>query len=113
MASGNPKKSGDIVTVVAPVGGVVSGQFVKIGDLYGWAATTAAEGASVELIRKGEGTIPKEATTVTFDPGDRVYWDVADGEANDDNANPLVMVCTVAAGATGTTVRGVLVPPVA
>jgi predicted RecA/RadA family phage recombinase len=65
---------GDVVTVAAPTGGVASGAGVLVGSLFGIAATTAAQGAPVEIVTTGVFTLPKlsaQAWTV----GARIYWD--------------------------------------
>lgn len=61
-------------TMVAPTGGVVSGQGVLIGKLFGIPLTTAAEGESFALVRDGKFTHAKnsaEAWTI----GANLYWD--------------------------------------
>jgi len=44
---------GDVITVTAPTGGVTSGQGVLVGNLFGIAATTVAEGENVEIATAG------------------------------------------------------------
>jgi predicted RecA/RadA family phage recombinase len=66
---------GDIITVTAPTGGVTSGQGMLVGNLFGVAATTAAEGESVEIATVGVYELPKLMSAVIA-AGDRVAWDV-------------------------------------
>lgn len=63
---------GDMVTVVSPTGGVISGHPVLIGSLFGVAATTAPEGSDVEIATEGVFELPK---STAFDQGDKVYFD--------------------------------------
>ena len=65
---------GDMITVTAPTGGVTSGQGVLVGNLFGVAANTAAEGESVEIATIGVYELPKLASAVIA-AGARVAWD--------------------------------------
>ena len=67
-------QNGDVITVTAPAGGVTSGQAVLVGNLFGVAATTAAEGESVEIATVGVYELPKLASAV-IGAGVRVAWD--------------------------------------
>lgn len=67
-------EDGDIVTVPAPTGGVLSGQFVVVGGFFGVAQINAAEAADVPLVREGIFTLPK-ATGAAWTKGDLLYWD--------------------------------------
>ncbi len=71
----NYLQHGDTVDAVAPAGGVVSGSPILIGSLFGVPATSAAEGESFALRRKGVfASVAKETGTAwTF--GDTLYWD--------------------------------------
>jgi predicted RecA/RadA family phage recombinase len=68
---------GNNVTLLAPTGGVVSGQGVLIGDLFGVALADAAAGARVALQVTGVVEMLKAAGTIA--PGARVFWDAAAG----------------------------------
>jgi predicted RecA/RadA family phage recombinase len=96
---------GDMITVTAPTGGVTSGQGVLVGNLFGIAAITAAEGGNVEIATVGVYELPKLASAVIA-AGDRVAWD--------DTAKQVVLpgtgmvsigIATVAAGNGTATVR--------
>lgn len=65
---------GDMITVTAPTGGVTSGQGLLVGNLFGVAATTAAEGDSVEMATVGVYELPKLASAVIA-TGARIAWD--------------------------------------
>lgn len=65
---------GDMITVAAPTGGLTSGQGVVVGNLFGVAATTAAEGDSIEIATVGVFELPKLVSAV-ITAGARVAWD--------------------------------------
>jgi predicted RecA/RadA family phage recombinase len=48
------------LTVIAPAGGVTSGQVVVVGAIVGVAATTQPAGAEVEVATEGVYTLAKE-----------------------------------------------------
>ena len=60
---------GHALAVVAPSGGLVSGQAVLMGNLFGVAAYSALAGASAEIVTTGVFTLPK-ASGVTFTAGE-------------------------------------------
>jgi predicted RecA/RadA family phage recombinase len=53
---------------------VTSGQGVLVGNLFGVAASTAAEGESVEIATVGVYELPK-LTSAVISAGARVAWD--------------------------------------
>ena len=65
---------GGVLTAVAPAGGVVSGDFVLIGALFGIASTSAAEGEQFELANEGVYELPK-VSAQAWTMGALVYWD--------------------------------------
>ena len=73
--------SGRSLTVTAPVGGVVSGQGVLIGTLFGIAQYDAAEGADVEILTEGVVELPK-TSALAIDVGDRLFWDATNTVVN-------------------------------
>lgn len=66
-------QSGKTLTLVAPAGGVKSGDFVAVGSLHGFAITDAAEGVPVSVSREGVYAAPKAGVAVH--QGDKLYWD--------------------------------------
>ena len=62
---------GDVVTVSAPTGGVVSGAAFQVADLVGVAMFDAAEGEQVEMAIEGVFNLPSSEST----QGAKVYWD--------------------------------------
>jgi predicted RecA/RadA family phage recombinase len=65
---------GVMITVTAPSGGVTSGQGVLLGNLFGIAAKTAAEGDSVQIATVGVYELPKLVSAVIA-AGARIAWD--------------------------------------
>lgn len=65
---------GKVLTAIAPAGGVVSGTFVKLGVIFGIAATSAAQGEEFELALGEVYEMPKvSAQAWTF--GAEIYAD--------------------------------------
>ncbi len=102
-------KSGDVVTVIAPAGGVVSGVPVLIGaGLFGIPAVTAAAGDSIELLRKAEADMPK-AAALAIATGDLLYWDNTAKVLNKTaSGNTLVALAVLDALSADATVRAVI-----
>jgi predicted RecA/RadA family phage recombinase len=69
-------QNGDVITVAAPAGGVVSGQGLLVGNLFGIAANTVAEGEDTEMATVGVYELPKLVTAV-IGAAVRVAWDDA------------------------------------
>lgn len=70
----NHIQKGDFITVPAPAGGILSGEGVIIGNIFGIAAYAAAVGEPVELATTGVYQLPK-ATAAMMTLGARVAWD--------------------------------------
>ncbi|MFQ3623607.1 MAG: DUF2190 family protein [Acetobacteraceae bacterium] len=68
---------GNTVTLLAPAGGVASGDGLVVGDLFGVAIASAPSGERVALQVTGVVELPKAAGTVN--PGSRVFWDASAG----------------------------------
>jgi predicted RecA/RadA family phage recombinase len=68
---------GGALDLVAPSGGVVAGRGVKIGGIFGVAATTAAEGETFSCAVRGvfEFAAATHASTQGMAVGDTAYWD--------------------------------------
>lgn len=67
-------KPGKVMTVTAPVGGVVSGQVYQVGALVGVATGSAAEGEEYELSLMGVYKLAKDSALVLAQ-GVAVEWD--------------------------------------
>ena len=67
-------QNGQVITVAAPAGGVTSGEGLIVGNIFGVAAYSAAEGDPLELATTGVYKLPK-ATAAVLTVGARVAWD--------------------------------------
>ncbi len=75
----NFMQEGDILTVPAPTGGVLSGAVVLINKMVGIAGTDAAEGADVAVRVEGVFSVAvKSADDIAV--GDLLYWDSTNTE---------------------------------
>jgi predicted RecA/RadA family phage recombinase len=72
---------GHTITVAAPTGGVLSGQGVLIGTLFGIAQYDAVEGAEVEILTEGVVEIGK-TSALQIGVGDRLFWDATNKVVN-------------------------------
>lgn len=71
----NYVKEGNVLSVIAPSGGVTSGVGVLIGThLFGVSTVTAAQNAEAEIIVEGVVNIAK-TSALAIAVGDAVYWD--------------------------------------
>jgi predicted RecA/RadA family phage recombinase len=70
----NYVQEGDVLTLTAPSGGVVSGTTYKIGALVVVAQVSAAEGESFSAVAEGVCTLTK-TTSQAWTEGQRLYWD--------------------------------------
>jgi predicted RecA/RadA family phage recombinase len=96
---------GHAVAVVSPSGGLVSGQAVLIGNLFGVAAYSAAASTGAEIVTAGVFTLPKAASPIAFSQGDKCYWDATAGDITSTaTSNKWVGVAVTAAGASAATV---------
>lgn len=102
----NHVQPGNVVTAIAPTGGVSAGDGLLVGGnyLFGVCAIDAAEGAETEIATVGVFDLAKATGAIAA--GARVYWDdtakVATGTAT---GNRRIGVATVAAGSGDATVR--------
>ncbi len=72
-------QNGHMITVPAPTGGIKSGTGMIVGNLFGIASMSSAEGKNVEIATTGVFDLPKAANT-TFTLGQLVSWDAANGQ---------------------------------
>jgi predicted RecA/RadA family phage recombinase len=70
----NYVQPGDVITFIAPVGGVVSGTGYKMGALFAVAAGDAEAGEEFEGQMSGVFDLPK-ATGAAWTEGQLLYWD--------------------------------------
>ena len=93
----NYLQPGEVMTAVAPVGGVVSGTGYIIGDLFGIATTTAAQAAEFELATKGVFEVTK-LSAQAWTLFQKVYWDAGNARATTvSTSNRLIGVAAAVA----------------
>jgi predicted RecA/RadA family phage recombinase len=68
----NYVQPGNVLTMIAPSGGIVGGNFYKIGSIFGVAAFSAAQGEAFELKCGEVYDLPKTAAEA-WAPGDIIY----------------------------------------
>ena len=88
---------GEVVTVPAPAGGVLSGNGVIVGSIFGVAAYTTLEGNDLEVTVEGVFDLPKTSAQA-WTVGAPIYWD-ATGKVctTASSINKLVGVAMLAA----------------
>jgi predicted RecA/RadA family phage recombinase len=101
----NFMQPGRIVTLVAPTGGVVSGQAVQVGALFGVAAFDAIGGTGGEVALEGVWELPKAAVAIAR--GAPVFWDATAGNVAADigTSNALIGGAAEARGTSDPTIR--------
>lgn len=93
----NHVKPGNRLTVVAPTGGLVGGDFYLLGAAFGIVSVTVAEGEETEL-NIGEVWTQPKATGAAWAVGDKIYWDnAAKNMTKTATGNTLVGVANAAA----------------
>ena len=96
---------GRSITVAAPTGGVLSGDGVLIGTLFGIAQYDAVEGAEVEILTEGVVEIGK-TSALAIGVGDRLFWDDTNNLVNKTTtAQQQVGVAVAAAANPSATVK--------
>ena len=89
---------GEALNVAAPNGGVVSGQPLVVGKIFGVVAETVPAGVSFALWRKGIYTLSK-TNAQAWAQGDALYWDAANSVVTNVNSGALLAVGYAAAAA--------------
>lgn len=88
---------GNVLTLTAPTGGILSGAGLLVGAIFGVAATDADEGDAVECALVGVfdiGKVSAEAWTV----GSKIYWDATAKKATTTATdNTLIGAAAIAA----------------
>ena len=100
-------QNGHVIIVTTPAGGILSGEGLIVGNIFGVAAYSAAEGDPLELATTGVYKLPK-ATAAVLTVGARVAWDNTAKNINVPGAGRFpVGVATEASGngVTGVAVR--------
>jgi len=105
----NYVQPGNSLAIAVPyLGGILSGQGVLVGALFGVAAVDGAQNAVIECQTKGVFDITKEPA-LAITAGARVFWDNTNRRLTTTaTGNFQVGLATVAALAADATVRAVL-----
>ena len=105
----NYVQPGNSLAIAVPyAGGILSGQGVLVGALFGVAAVDGAQNAIVEAATQGVFDITKEPA-LAITAGARLFWDNTNRRLTTTaTGNFQVGLATVAALAADTTVRAVL-----
>lgn len=107
----NFKRTGAVLEMVAPAGGVVSGTPVLIGTAFVIPLVTAAVGEIFNGQRIGEFVIAANGAQA-WAAGDEIYWDPAGPNADNTNVGataPSIGYCATAKGAAAATHEVVLI----
>ncbi len=109
----NYQKSGDVITLTAPSGGVVSGGVYKIEQLVVVAQADVAVGLPFEGVRIGQFSGLAKETGVEWVEGSPLFWDDGNSRFTPTSASGLVLCATAAEAAasgdaTGTVLLGVI-----
>ena len=89
--------TGNTIPVASMPEDADSGEFIKVGALYGVAQATYASGAPGVLARTGVFLLPK-ATGTAWSQGDKLFWDISAKKFTKDAAKfPLDAVAFLAA----------------
>lgn len=96
---------GSRITVVAPSGGVTSGQFFNVGNAYGIALASAASGANVTMATGVQATLRKlNGASTSYAQGALLYWDATNSNVTiSATSNRLIGVAAVAGADADTT----------
>ncbi|MEM6383450.1 MAG: DUF2190 family protein [Pseudomonadota bacterium] len=98
-------QQGNVITTETPVGGILSGQGLLSGYLFGVAATTQTEGDHVALHTQGVFDLAKTSGQ-SYAFGDRIYWDAtARAVTSTSSGNRRIGIAVEAAAAGATTAR--------
>ncbi|MFN3614848.1 MAG: DUF2190 family protein [Rubrimonas sp.] len=95
-------QNGHVITVPTPAGGIASGDGLIVGNIFGIAAYSAAEGDPLELATTGVYKLPK-ASAAMFAVGARVAWDNTAKQVNTPGAGRFPIGVAVEAAGTGVT----------
>lgn len=85
------RHKGDLITVVTPAGGMLSGQLYKVGNLVGVAASTTAEGEENELKTTGVFELSKTSAQA-WAVGDNLFMNTSTRALTNVSAAGLVLV---------------------
>jgi predicted RecA/RadA family phage recombinase len=104
---------GNVIEHLAPSGGVLAGQGLKIGAReFGVALNTAVENGAVQLATEGVFTMAKTSALV-ISIGDLLYWDATNKVVNKTAAAQVCVGVAVSAAANPSATVQIKLAPVA
>lgn len=98
------RQPGDVLTIPAPVGGVIKGRVYLVGVLALVALNQAVEGEQTTFAVGGVWELPK-ATGVSFTTGELAFYDVSSHEVNKTAAGRVPIGAVIDSTDTTATVR--------
>ena len=87
----NYVQEGRALNVTAPAGGVVSGQPLVVGKIFGIVSVTVPQGTPFALWRVGVYTLSK-TNAQAWNQGDALYWDATNSVVTNVNSGSLLPV---------------------
>jgi predicted RecA/RadA family phage recombinase len=93
---------GEVLKLTAPSGGVVAGTPKLIGSIVVVPPVTAAQTVQFSAMVTGVATVAK-ATGATWSEGEKIYWDVGDGNFNTSAGGNTLAGVAVEAALSGAT----------
>lgn len=107
----NYVQAGDILDLIAPAGGVVSGGAYVHGQAFAIASATAAEGETYAGVIEGVVSLPKATGAIT--EGGLLYWDAtAKNVTTTATSNKKIGYATAAQASGDASVNVKLVPTI-
>jgi predicted RecA/RadA family phage recombinase len=102
----NYVQEGNTITMVAPTGGIASGEGYIFGSIFGVAQFDANQGEPVEVATVGVWLLPKPSSVISFAVGARVSWDTSARNCTVPGTSLYpIGIATAPAAATDATVR--------
>ena len=92
----NYVQPGEILTLTAPTGGVVSGNAYLVGAVLGIAVADAAAGSNFESTTTGVFNLPVDAVDTPTE-GQAAYWDNANAQFTVESVGNVLAGCFVSA----------------
>ena len=104
----NQLSDGEILTLTAPTGGVVSGTFYKIGQLIVCAQVSAAQTEQFSAVRVGTFSAVPKATGSAWTEGALLYWNDTNKNFQTASASGTLAAVALDAAASGDTTGNIV-----
>lgn len=103
----NSLSDGEVLTLTAPTGGVISGTFYKIGQLIVCAQVTAAQTEQFSAARIGAFSSVPKATGTAWVEGGLLYWNDTNKNFQTASASGTLAAVALDVAASGDTVGNI------